>query len=151
VCDYSSATGSKCGMAQWMSLHACTQRSSASHLGSRTLRLQTLTAALQSVEAHHTAAISEVMRMPAVVVSFTFGVKGAGDVIHSAGLAAPGLIILVAGIAGIALNGQVATRRHETQGECRYPPPSNLCKLSPMSYLGPADWDLGACHVGSLP
>ena len=54
--------------------------------------------------------------MTAVIVSFTFGVKGAGDVIHSAGLAAPGLLILVAGIFGIALNGQVATRRRETQG-----------------------------------
>ena len=51
-----------------------------------------------------------------MVVSFTFGVKGAGDVIHTAALAAPGLVILVAGIFGIALNGQVASRRHETQG-----------------------------------
>ena len=51
-----------------------------------------------------------------MVVSFTFGVKGAGDVIHSAALAAPGLVILVTGIFGIALNGQVSTRRHETQG-----------------------------------
>ena len=51
-----------------------------------------------------------------MVVSFTFGVKGAGDVIHSPGLAAPGLVILVAGIFGIALNGQVASRRRETQG-----------------------------------
>ena len=59
----------------------------------------------------------------AVVVSFTFGIKGAGDVIHSPGLAAPGLIILVAGIAGIALNGQVAARRHETQGLSRLPHP----------------------------
>ena len=59
-----------------------------------------------------------------MVVSFTFGVKGAGDVIHSPGLAAPGLVILVAGIAGIALNGQVAARRHETQGlsQPNYPP-----------------------------
>lgn len=54
--------------------------------------------------------------MTAVVVSFTFGIKGAGDIIHSEALAAPGLLILVAGIFGIALNGQVATRRRETQG-----------------------------------
>ena len=51
-----------------------------------------------------------------VVVSFTFGVKVSGDTIRLPGLAAPGLMLLVGGIAGIALNGQLATRRHETEG-----------------------------------
>lgn len=60
--------------------------------------------------------IAKLKCLHAVVVSFTFGIKGAGDVIHSPGMAAPGLCILVAGIFGIAFNGQVAARRHETQG-----------------------------------
>jgi hypothetical protein len=51
-----------------------------------------------------------------VVVSFTFGVKVMGDTIRRPGLAAPGLMLLVAGISGIALNGQVAARRHKDEG-----------------------------------
>jgi hypothetical protein len=53
---------------------------------------------------------------PAVVVSFTWGIKVAGDTISKPGLAAPGLMLLVGGIGGIALNGQLASRRNETQG-----------------------------------
>ena len=49
--------------------------------------------------------------------SFTWGVKVAGDVISRPGLAAPGLMLLVGGIAGIALNGQLASRRSNTEGE----------------------------------
>ena len=84
----------------------------------------------------------------AVVVSFTFGVKGAGDVIHSPGLAAPGLVILVAGIAGIALNGQVAARRHETQGLSRPPhPPAILMGALTCQMTEPAD----TCAYGTIP
>lgn len=52
----------------------------------------------------------------AVVVSFTFGVKVVGDSIQKPGLAAPGLMLLIGGIAGIALNGEVVARRHKNEG-----------------------------------
>ena len=75
-----------------------------------------------------------------MVVSFTFGIKGAGDVIHSPGLAAPGLVVLVAGIAGIALNGQVSARRHETQGLSQLPhPPLMLMDALTCRMTGPTD------------
>lgn len=53
-----------------------------------------------------------------MVVSFTFGVKVLGDTIHKPGLAAPGLMLLIGGIAGIALNGEVVARRHQNEGGC---------------------------------
>ncbi|CAL8469312.1 g8853 [Coccomyxa elongata] len=55
----------------------------------------------------------------AVVVSFTFGVKVLGDTIHKPGLAAPGLMLLIGGIAGIALNGEVVARRHQNEETLR--------------------------------
>ncbi len=58
----------------------------------------------------------------AVVVSFTFGVKVQGDTIQKPGLAAPGLMLLIGGIAGIALNGEVVARRRQNEGTQRESP-----------------------------
>eukprot|EP00884_Botryococcus_braunii_P004675 jgi/Botrbrau1/14208/Bobra.0291s0013.1 len=54
----------------------------------------------------------------AVVVSFTFGVRIMGDQITRPALAAPGLVLLIAGLAGIALNHQIvdARRRQQASG-----------------------------------
>ena len=51
-----------------------------------------------------------------MVVSFTFGVKALGDTIQQPSLAAPGLVLLIGGIAGIALNGEVVARRRQNEG-----------------------------------
>ncbi|KAK9908027.1 hypothetical protein WJX75_001764 [Coccomyxa subellipsoidea] len=55
----------------------------------------------------------------AVVVSFTFGVKALGDTIQQPSLAAPGLVLLIGGIAGIALNGEVVARRRQNEETLR--------------------------------
>ncbi|KAK9822636.1 hypothetical protein WJX81_002024 [Elliptochloris bilobata] len=48
----------------------------------------------------------------ASVVSFVFAVKVKGEQIHLPGLAVPGLLLLVAGLVGIATNGQVANHQN---------------------------------------
>ena len=93
--------------------------------------------------------------MPSVVVSFTWGIKVAGDTISKPGLAAPGLMLLVGGIAGIALNGQLASRRSETQRMLCILLACNSCvasfklALTLTSHRGcggrPGDWRAG-CH-----
>ena len=44
-----------------------------------------------------------------VLASFTFGVRFNGEAIHHPGLAAPALLLLVGGVAGLAINGHLAS------------------------------------------
>ena len=62
-----------------------------------------------------------------------------GDTIRLPGLAAPGLMLLVGGIAGIALNGQLASRRHETEGALAWPSTMQFLWMSCILLLTPGD------------
>lgn len=53
----------------------------------------------------------------AIVVSFTWGVKVQEEEISRAGLAAPGMILLVAGLVVIAFNGQAASSRRKLEAK----------------------------------
>jgi glucose uptake protein GlcU len=53
----------------------------------------------------------------AIVVSFTWGVKVQGEEISKAGLAAPGMILLVIGLVVIAFNGQAASSRRKLEAK----------------------------------
>lgn len=53
----------------------------------------------------------------AIVVSFTWGVKVQGEEISRGGLAAPGMILLVAGLVVIAFNGQAASSRRQLEAK----------------------------------
>jgi len=53
----------------------------------------------------------------AIVVSFTWGVKVQGEEISRAGLAAPGMILLVTGLVVIAFNGQAASSRRKLEAK----------------------------------
>ncbi|KAK9832669.1 hypothetical protein WJX74_006041 [Apatococcus lobatus] len=50
-----------------------------------------------------------------VLASFMFGVRCSGETIHHPGLAAPALILLVGGVAGLAINGHLAADRDDAE------------------------------------
>ncbi|KAK9865045.1 hypothetical protein WJX84_010380 [Apatococcus fuscideae] len=51
-----------------------------------------------------------------VLASFTFGVRFSGETIHHPGLAAPALILLVGGVAGLAINGTLCSSAEDDAG-----------------------------------
>ena len=52
-----------------------------------------------------------------VLASFTFGVRFSGETIHHPGLAAPALILLVGGVAGLATNGTLCSSAEDDAGK----------------------------------
>lgn len=61
----------------------------------------------------------------AVVVSFTFGVRVMGDTITRPAVAAPGLVLLITGLAGIAFNHQMVDARRRQQDSDRGTSPAS--------------------------